>query len=300
VPDWIAEPQAGAGGAIPSVVLPAVDAPPKGVIELLQEAFAFYKQHLKILLITAAVLYVPGALVSSGLITLIKAPLMVSASTMEASARDLESGAVAGAALGGVMVALLGILALAVLGLIMFAIIVPLTQSALTVAAADRLLGGERGWQDYWKVVVARLGKIAGTIIPAAILVFVGLMMLLVPGAVLLFFFSLTPMVIMLEGKGGVAALKRSFELVKSDWLRVAVVCITFGVGYIVASLIGGLLIPDRFVFFDQLIGHLFVLVLLPFPIVAAVLLYLDIRRTKEHVDRDTLQAELAAVRTPA
>jgi hypothetical protein len=329
-PDWVVAPQGGSGGNIPSVVLPAVDAPPKGVVDTLKDAFALYKQHLKIFLLTAAVLFVPGAIVSSGLLAAIRAPLMAGAASAEATASEIQqklgpeftdrlargqvspeemqrlerelqaSGAAAGVAMGGLLVGLLGILAWAVLALVMFGIIIPLTQGALTVAVADRVLGGERGWQDYWKVVLARLGKIASTVIPAAVLVFVGMFFLFIPGLVLMFFFSMAPMVVMIEGQSGVAALKRSFHLVKSDWLRVLVVFITFGVLYIAAHIIGGLLIPDRLVFLDSLVGDLLTLVLLPFPVLAAVLLYLDIRRTKEHVDREALQAELDGVRTPA
>ena len=301
-PDWVVAPQAGSGGNIPSVVLPAVDAPPKGVVDTLKDAFALYKQHLRIFLITAAVLFVPGAIVSSGLLAAIRAPLMAGAASAEATAIELQQagGAADGMAMGGLLVGLLGILAWAVLALTMFGIIMPLTQGALTVAVADRVLGGERGWQDYWKVVFARLGKIASTVIPAAVLVFVGMFFLFIPGLVLMFFFSMAPMVVHDRGTSGVAALKRSFHLVKSDWLRVLVVFITFGVMYIVAHIIGGLLIPDRLLFLDSLIGDLLTLVLLPFPVLAAVLLYLDIRRKKEHVDREALQAELDGVRTPA
>ena len=90
VPDWVATPQAGAGGNIPSVVLPAVDAPPKGVMDLLKDAFALYKQHLKVFLITAAILFVPGAIISSGLQWAIRAPLMVGAASAEASAENLK------------------------------------------------------------------------------------------------------------------------------------------------------------------------------------------------------------------
>ena len=59
---------------------------------------------------------------------------------------------------------------------------------------------------------------------------------LFIPGLVLAFFFSLVPTVVMIEGVGGLAALKRSFQLVKSDWLRVLLVFDCFGVLYIVAT----------------------------------------------------------------
>jgi hypothetical protein len=267
------------------------------------------------------------------LLTLFRAPLMEGVASAEASASRIKeiqdtmgpdfadrlargqvsaeevrrfnseieaSGAAVGMAVGGLMLALLGILAWAVLGLILFGIVVPLTQGALTVAIADRLLGGERGWPDYWKVLVVRLGKILPAVLLVGVSIFIGICCLFIPGLLAGFFFSLVPIVVMVEGVGGLAALKRSFQLVKSDWLRVLLVSICFGVMYIVATILGGLLIPDRFVFLDTLVGNLLFLVLLPFPVTAAVLLYLDIRRTKEHVDREALQAELDGVRTPA
>jgi hypothetical protein len=329
-PDWVVAPQAGSGGHIPSVVLPAVDAPPKAVMDLLKDAFALYKQHVKVFLLTAALLFVPGAIVSSGLLAAIRAPLMVGAASAEATAAEIQqklgpdfadrlargqvtpeemqrleremaaSGAAAGMMMGGLMVALLGMLGWAVVAFVLYGLIVPLTSAALTIAVADRMLGGERGFMDYWKLLLARLGKLLSAQIPAALLIFVGMFFLFIPGLVLAFFFSLVPTVVLVENVGGVAALKRSFQLVKSDWLRVLLVFIVFGVINFVAHIVGGLLIPDRFLFFDTLMGDLVSLVLLPVPVLAAVLLYLDIRRKKENVDREALQAELDVVRTPA
>ena len=196
--------------------------------------------------------------------------------------------------------ALLGLLGWAVLAFVLYGLIMPLTSGALTIAVADRMLGGERGWQDYWRMLFARLGKLLSAQIPAALLIFAGMFFLFIPGLVLAFFFSLVPTVVLIEGIGGMAALKRSFQLVKSDWVRVLLVLIAFGVLNIVGHIVGGLLVPDRFFFFDSLLGDLVTLVLLPIPVLAAVLLYLDIRRKKENADRDTLQAELDGLRTPA
>ncbi len=328
VPEWVAEPQAGSGGHIPSVMLPAVDAPPRAVMDLVKDAFNLYKRHLQVFLITAAVLFVPGAIVSSGLLAAIRAPLMVGAASAEASAQEIQqrlgpdfadrlargqvtpeemqrleremqaSGAAAGMVMGGLMVFLLGLLGWAVVAFVLYGLIVPLTNAALTIAVADRMLGGERNWMDYWRMLLARLGKLLSAQIPAALLIFVGMFFFFIPGLLMAFFFSMVPTVVLVEGVGGMAALKRSFQLVKSDWLRVLLVFIVFGVINIVAHIVGGLLVPDRLIFLDTLMGDLVTLVLLPIPVLAAVLLYLDIRRKKENADRETLQAELDAVRT--
>jgi hypothetical protein len=332
VPDWVAAPQGGSG-AIPTGALPAVDAPPRSVVDLLKDAFALYRQHLQVFIITAALLFVPGALVSAGVLTLIRAPMATGASALEANAQKMKditdrmgpdfgdrmargqlteaearqmqealksSGAAVGLAVGGLTLMVLGLLSWAVIGFFLYGLIVPLTSGALTIAVADRMLGGDRGWQDYWKLLLGRLGKLLSALIPAALLICVGMFFLVVPGLVLGFFFSLVPTVVLVEGLGGMAALKRSYQLVKSDWLRVALVFIAFGVLNLVAHLVGGLLIPNRFMFFDTLMGDLVSLLLLPVPVLAAVLLYLDIRRTKEGKDREALQAELDGVRTPA
>jgi hypothetical protein len=290
VPEWVAEPQAGSGGHIASLMLPAVDAPPRAVMDLVKDAFNLYKRHLQVFLITAAVLFVPGAMVSSGLLVAIRAPLMLGAASAEAS-QEIQ-------VMGGLMVFLLGLLGWAVLAFVLYGLIVPLTNAALTIAVADRMLGGQRSWMDYWRMLLARLGKLLSAQVPAALLIFVGMFFFFIPGLLMAFFFSLVPTVVLVEGVGGMAALKRSFQLVKSDWVRVLLVFIVFGVINIVAHMVGGLLVPDRFIFFDTLMGDLITLVLLPIPVLAAVLLYLDIRRKKENADRDALQAELDAVRT--
>jgi hypothetical protein len=295
VPEWVAEPQAGSGGHIPSVMLPAVDAPPRAVMDLLKDAFNLYKRHLQVFLITAAVLFVPGAIVSSGLLAAIFATLAAGSGSM------FGIVAVAVAGLGWAMVAF-----------VLYGLVLPLTSAALTIAVADRMLGGERGWQDYWRMLVARLGRLLSAVIPAALLVLAGTILVALPGLVLpfflalvpivglvlCFFFAFVPAVVLVEGRGGMAAVKRSFELVLSDWLRVLLVFVVFGAINFIAHMVGGLLIPDRFVFLDRLMGDLVTLVLLPIPVLAAVLLYLDIRRKKEGADRETLQAELDAVRT--
>jgi hypothetical protein len=83
------------------------------------------------------------------------------------------------------------------------------------------------------------------------------------------------------EKKRGVAAIQRSIQLVRADWLRVALVIIVFGLVKAVASWLGGLLVPSRFLFLHNFVGDLVSIAVLPIPIIGIVLLYQDIVRSR-------------------
>lgn len=334
LPDWVVAPDASIDGAAsPFSVLPDLHAPEKGIVDLLKEAFALYKANLKVFLITAAVLFLPGSLASSCALATLTGPVVAQTASLERAAermaakheeiaretvqgvsgkrdpkeiersvREMEANAaeaaqLAGTAVGGLMAFFLSALAWAVIALLVYGLIIPLTQGALTIAVADRVLGGDAGWRQYWGLLLRRLGLMLTALLPAALLCAVGFFFLVIPGLVLCFFFAFVAPVVLIEGKGGVAALKRSFAIVKSDWLRVALVFITFGVLNVIAHWIGGLLVPNSAIFFGHLLGDLVMLVLLPFPVLGVVLLYLDIRRKAEGVGPDELRNELAALR---
>jgi hypothetical protein len=339
VPSWVSAPDAAGADEAPdldpAVTLPPSDAPAKGIADLLKEAFALYKKHAKVFLMTAAILYVPASLLASLGLAALTVPATVGASQLEASAermarrqeelarrmsdqmangqldarqmaetmKGMEAEAAAatalvGGAMGGVMVMLLGLLAWVLVAALLYATVIPLTSGALTIAIADRILGGTATWREHWGLLVRRIGPLVSALVPAAILCTIGFFFLVIPGLVLSFFFAFVPIVVIVEKTGGVAALKRSYALVKSDWLRVALVFLTFGAINWLAHVIGGMLIPGRSVFLSHLAGDLLSLALLPVPLLGAVLLYLDIRRKSEGMEPDGLRDELAALRS--
>jgi cell shape-determining protein MreD len=109
--------------------------------------------------------------------------------------------------------------------------------------------------------------------------------------------FAFVSPVVLIEGLGGRAALRRSVDLVRADWLRVALVVVVFGVIHAVARMLAGAVIPHTAIFMGSLISDLINLVLLPIPIIGAVLLYFDIRRMREGFTDDRLGADLAALK---
>jgi hypothetical protein len=339
LPSWATTSDSGARDAEPgeatgALPILAPDAPPRGVGELLQEAVDLYRKHVRVFLMTAAVLFLPASLVTSGALALLMAPLAVSTVGLEratermarhqerlqkevlegmasgrldrkeaaAAAQDVQddvagAGAAASMAMGGVMAVLLGVLGWVVMAFIVYSIVLPLTSGALTIAVADRILGGDATWRQHWGLLLRRLGLLLSALIPAALLCAVGYALLVLPGLVLSFLFAFVPAVVLIEGVGGMAALKRSVALVRSDWLRVALVFLAFAVVNIVAHFIGNLLVPSGSLFFGHFLGDLVTLLLLPVPVLGAVLLYLDLRRRNEQLDATRLREDLAALR---
>jgi hypothetical protein len=99
--------------------------------------------------------------------------------------------------------------------------------------------------------------------------------------------------VALIEGRSGIEAIKRSAALVRADWLRCALLLIGFGITWSLAHWVAGA--GGGFV--GNFVGDLIFLLVLPVPMITAVLLYLDLRRKVDGLDEQTLQAELEALR---
>ena len=191
----------------------------------------------------------------------------------------------------------LGLLAWALFALILYCLVLPLTQGALTIAVADRMQGGTGTWREHWAVLFRFKRPLLSALVPAAFLGVLGSFFFLLPGMLIGFFFSFVSPVVLIEGLAGQAALKRSYALVRSDWLRVAVVMLSFVLLNIIAHGLAALMVPKGAIFLGTFLGDLISLVMMPVPIILSALLYLDIRRINDGVTREQLAAELAALR---
>jgi hypothetical protein len=307
----------------------------KGVADILTEAFQLYRKHARALMLTCALLFVPASLIKSCALAAILGPTVTAASFAAAAAeqhlrvegtgqalRDAyahhadeatierlkeanrlaldEFGRITVDAAGGARgfgLFLLGVLGTLVTAFFLYGIIVPLTNGALTIAVADRVLGGDTGPREVWMLLFRRLGKLLTAVLPAAFFVALGTVMFLIPGLVLALFFAFVSPVVLIEGLGGRDALRRSTDLVRSDWLRVALVVAVFGVIRALATMIAHLVVPHGAIFVDSLVADLITMVGLPIPVLGAVLLYFDVRRKQERFTHDTLRAELAALK---
>jgi hypothetical protein len=269
--------------------------PEMGVFDLLQRAFQLYKAHARSFLTIAAVVFVPGALAHACARAAILAPTLAVGVALDPMTHLPTTAPVAGAITAGFGLMLLGLLAAAVTGLFLNGVIIPLAQGALALSTADRMAGGHADWREIWTLLFRRMGIVLSAIIPAALLTGVGFLFLVVPGILLAFFFSFVPTVALFEGVGGTAALRRSYDLVRSDWLRMLLILIAFGIISAVAQTLAGML--WRGLFGTRLLQDALTLLVLPIPVIASVLLYFDIRRKREGFDDKQLAKEMESLR---
>jgi hypothetical protein len=261
--------------------------PEKGVADILTEAFQLYRKHAKALLVTCALLFVPASIIKSLALAAILGPTMALATSADPTA----------ALAGGLSVYVLGLLGTAVTAFFLYGIIVPLTNGALTISVADRVLGGNAEWREVWMLLFRRLAKLLSAVIPAAIGVALGFVFFVIPGLILGLLFAFVSPVVLIEGIGGRAALERSVALVRSDWLRVTLVVLVFGLLRGVAQLLASALVPPSAIFVSSLFGDLITMVLLPVPVLGMVLLYFDVRRKRDNFTPDHLRADLEALK---
>jgi hypothetical protein len=312
--------------------------PEKGVADILKEAWELYRRHARALLVTCAVLFVPASVVKSCAMAVITGPTIAAATaagaTAELQKNDLvnaqralqeayathvdkatleklqadqrrvlaeierRSMTAARAAMGGFTVFILGLLGTLVTAFFVYGVVVPLTNGALTIMIADRVLGGNAGWREVWMLLFHRLGPLLTAVIPAAVLVAFGFVMFVIPGIVLGLLFAFLAPVVLIEGLTGRAAMQRSAALVSADWLRVALMIGVLAVLRWVAEAVASLLVPSSALFVSSLVGDLVTMVLLPVPILGMVLLYFDIRRRRDGFTDDRLRADLEALKS--
>jgi hypothetical protein len=318
-----------------TIAEPTSPPPEKGVADILAEALQLYRRHARAMLLTCAVLFVPASVVKSCALSAILGPTVAAARVAEASAEQHlkveatshalqegyahhadpgtiarleqanraavdELGRLASDKAGGwhdFALYMLGTLGTIVTVFFLYGIIMPITNGALTIAVADRILGGEAAWPEVWMLLFRRLGMLVTALVPAAIFTALGFVMFMIPGLVLALFFTFLSPVVLFEGLGGRDALRRSTDLVRADWLRVALVVATFAVLRSLATMIAHLVVPRSAIFIDSLLADLLTLVGMPVPVLAAALLYFDIRRKQERFTNDTLRNELAALK---
>jgi hypothetical protein len=168
---------------------------------------------------------------------------------------------------------------------------------ALTIIVADRATGGNAGPGEAYKLLMKRLGKFLSAWIPGFFFVMCGLCFLVIPGLIIGFLFTFVAPVVLLENVGGMAALKRSANLVKANVLQVFVVGIVFAVIRIASQLFAHIFIPRTAFFIDSLVSDLLLMLLLPVPIIGTVLLYLDIRRQADGLDERGVRAGIEGLR---
>lgn len=117
-----------------------------------------------------------------------------------------------------------------------------IASGVVIVMARDALAGREPSMGDALGVVMERFADVLVASILFMVIVGVGMMLLLVPGIVAAFFLIFTLPAVLLDGHGGVAALSRSFTLVKDNLGPVLGLILGWIVAMVVAAVVSMIL----------------------------------------------------------
>lgn len=173
--------------------------------------------------------------------------------------------------------------------------------AAVTIAVSDVCLGNQPSFRRSYARVLGKLVLLLLVTNLLQMLAFAaGLVLLVVPGLVLMIWLVLTSPVVVLEGKSGVAALKRSKQLGDgSHWRNAGLLLLLFIIMAVVGGLIGGVfgfLFPDSVEHwsFRTLIAVVQSGLSVPIMLIALVLTYYDRRVRKEGYDAKALAEDLA------
>jgi len=182
----------------------------------------------------------------------------------------------------------------------------PMASGATTYAISERYLGNpvtigdalRRGLSHFWPLSIAQIN--------ATIRVMFGFLLLIVPGILWMLSYSLIVPVILIEGQKAIPSLRRSRDLIKG--YRGKTFCILLVVNLLQLVLAGGVGVIAGMLFSSQggsgailssALNNLLSIFLTPLGIIAAILLYYDMRIRKEGFDLEMLSRAMATELQP-
>jgi hypothetical protein len=244
---------------------------------LLDRAFRLYTGNFSLMLGIAAAAYVPFYLI-----------MLVIESGFGGNLPSREAG--------------LSTLLFQVVFLILWASIAfPIASGATTYAISERYLGNDvtigdalrRGLSHFWPLSIAQ--------ITATIRVMFGFVLLIVPGILWMLSYSLIVPAIVVEGQRALPSLRRSRDLITD--FRGKAFCILLVVNLLQLVLAGGVgVVTGLFLggesgsgaILSSALNNLLSIFLTPLGIIAAILLYYDMRIRKEGFDLEMLSRAIA------
>ncbi|GAC1337138.1 MAG: hypothetical protein NVSMB29_01020 [Candidatus Dormibacteria bacterium] len=291
---------------------------PQGAGELLDAAFSLYRANLRLILLIAAIVEVPYALIALLLHATVYRALHLNELLKVGPGGQLDTSSFAQDVQVGQVLIFAGV----TLGLLLLQqfVVRPLGTAATARAVSDRYLDRPASVATAYRAALRRLVSLAGVavvsiaLVAAAVLVAIilavavspFLLLLTVPLGLLfvlvaLVYFSLTSQVVMLEGKRALASLRRSAQLVAGSFWRVVgylilLALLSLIVGGILGAAVAGAgsaLGPDG----EQLVGDaasaLIAVFVAPVAYITLTLLYYDLRIRREAFDVEMLARAL-------
>jgi MFS family permease len=254
---------------------------PRSVGELLSDAFELYRRHWQNLFVIVAVIVIPLSFLQ-----VLVGDFWIRQGFTEEELRNGVEVTVNGAFVGGI----LGSIVVAITSILMWTVL----TGAITRAAAGTFLGrdleiGESyryGFARFWSIVL--VGLLSGLAIA------VGFLLLIVPGFIVLTFLTCAIPALVIEGKRGREALRRSWNLVRGrGWPVFGTIIVATLLTSIVNSLLTA---PFGDNWAARSIGASIASVItMPYMALVGVFIYLDMRVRKEQYSAAELERDLAS-----
>jgi hypothetical protein len=253
---------------------------PRRVGDILGDAFRIYARHWQNLIVIVAVIVVPLSVAQ----VLLGELWIREALTGEELRNGVEvaTGTVIAGAFAGLVLAFISILMWTIL------------TGAITRAAAGTFLGRDLEIGESYRYGLARFWSIVLVGVLSALAIAVGFILLIVPGFIVLTFLACGIQSLVIEGKRGREALRRSWTLVRGfGWHVFATI--------IVAALLTGLVsnvltapFGDNYAA-RSIVASIASVITMPYMALVGVFIYLDLRVRKEQYSAADLERDLAS-----
>ena len=180
---------------------------------------------------------------------------------------------------------------LIVIGVLAILILYTLAQAAILYVAFQSMRGRVVGIVEALRRGLSRFGAIVGLAILVGCGVWIGLILLIVPGIMFALRWSVALPACVVEGLGPLASMKRSAQLTKGHRWKLFGIFLLLWVVSALAGLLIGLLLKPAGVAGTQVVQVLWNAAWTAFWYVTLVMIYHDLRVIKEGVDIDQIAA---------
>ena len=226
----------------------------KNFTTLIKESFEIYKQKITPILL---ILLISGVVITILGVTLGGSMMFSVLQLKETAATEIAEALFFSPLVIGMF-----------LVIVLWIIFIGLTFIILVVKPAGTKL--KEIFQEAWK----KFGQYLWLVILTSIFVVLSTLFFIIPGIIVGTYLTFYSYVFVVEEEKGMNALKRSWNLVKGNWLKVFgrlfLLGIIFNIIYILLSSV------------NNLLGSVFQLFYMPFSIIFLYLIYLELKKSKE------------------
>jgi hypothetical protein len=250
--------------------------PPRGIGEILGAAFQLYRRYWRTLLPIAALVVVPLTLLEHAI-----------GDWVRSRGQQVQDQVVS----TSFWVQATAWLLAALVGLLLYQVL----TGAITRAIAAEVAGQDPGVEQSYRFGFARLGSILVVSVLVGLATLLGLIVFIIPGIYICVRLAVSIQALVVEGKRGTEAMRRSWDLVGGHWWHAAFTVLIAGLLTAVVDAIITAPFSAGAWFLQGIAAAVATTVTLPYGALVGVLLYLDLRARKERLDLDTLKANLQA-----